>query len=154
MSKNNRVWRLQERPVGNITNNTLSLEKENIPQPKDGECLFQLNYLSLDPTNRIWMSDEKQYMPPVELRDPMRGVVCGTILESKTPAFKKGDIVIYESTVYPGCTEEDCVPVLEKTSGLKYNEDFFCGYSPERINPGDKVNTLTKIKKVTIWFCK
>lgn len=63
--------------------------------------------------------------------------------------FKKGDIVIYESTVYPGCTEEDCVPVLEKYSGLKFNQDFFCGYSPERINPGDKVNTLTKIKKVT-----
>ncbi|RZK17187.1 MAG: nucleotide sugar dehydrogenase, partial [Flavobacterium sp.] len=63
--------------------------------------------------------------------------------------LKKGDIVIYESTVYPGCTEEDCVPVLEKISGLKYNSDFFCGYSPERINPGDKVNTLTKIKKVT-----
>ena len=63
--------------------------------------------------------------------------------------LKKGDIVIYESTVYPGCTEEDCVPVLEKSSGLNYNKDFFCGYSPERINPGDKVNTLTKIKKVT-----
>ena len=63
--------------------------------------------------------------------------------------LKKGDIVIYESTVYPGCTEEDCVPVLEKTSGLTYNEHFFCGYSPERINPGDKINTLTKIKKVT-----
>ncbi len=63
--------------------------------------------------------------------------------------LKKGDIVIYESTVYPGCTEEDCVPVLEEASGLKYNEDFFCGYSPERINPGDKVHSLTKIKKVT-----
>jgi UDP-N-acetyl-D-galactosamine dehydrogenase len=63
--------------------------------------------------------------------------------------LKKGDIVIYESTVYPGCTEEDCVPVLENISGLKFNVDFFCGYSPERINPGDKVNTLTKIKKVT-----
>ena len=63
--------------------------------------------------------------------------------------LKKGDIIIYESTVYPGCTEEDCVPVLEKHSGLRYNHDFFCGYSPERINPGDKVNTLTKIKKVT-----
>lgn len=63
--------------------------------------------------------------------------------------LKKGDIVIYESTVYPGCTEEDCVPVLEKYSALKFNKDFFCGYSPERINPGDKVNTLTKIKKVT-----
>jgi UDP-N-acetyl-D-galactosamine dehydrogenase len=63
--------------------------------------------------------------------------------------LKKGDIVIYESTVYPGCTEEDCVPVLQSESGLQYNQDFFCGYSPERINPGDKINTLTKIKKVT-----
>ena len=62
--------------------------------------------------------------------------------------LKKGDIVVYESTVYPGCTEEDCVPVLEKESGLKFNQDFFCGYSPERINPGDKKNTLTTIKKV------
>ena len=64
-------------------------------------------------------------------------------------AMKKGAVVIYESTVYPGCTEEDCVPILEKNSGLKFNQDFFCGYSPERINPGDKVNTLTTIKKVT-----
>jgi UDP-N-acetyl-D-galactosamine dehydrogenase len=64
-------------------------------------------------------------------------------------ALKKGDIVIYESTVYPGATEEICVPVLERVSGLKFNEDFFCGYSPERINPGDKVNTLTTIKKIT-----
>jgi len=63
--------------------------------------------------------------------------------------LKKGDLVIYESTVYPGCTEEDCVPVLEKASNLKFNQDFFCGYSPERINPGDKINTLTKIIKVT-----
>ncbi|MCX8484551.1 MAG: nucleotide sugar dehydrogenase [Bacteroidia bacterium] len=63
--------------------------------------------------------------------------------------LSKGDVVIYESTTYPGCTEEDCVPVLESVSGLKFNEDFFCGYSPERINPGDKVNTLTKIIKVT-----
>lgn len=63
--------------------------------------------------------------------------------------LKQGDIVIYESTVYPGCTEEDCVPVLEKISGLKFNQDFYCGYSPERINPGDQVNTLTKIKKIT-----
>ena len=62
--------------------------------------------------------------------------------------LKKGDIVVYESTVYPGCTEEDCVPVLAFHSELKYNVDFFCGYSPERINPGDKKNTLTSIKKV------
>ncbi len=63
--------------------------------------------------------------------------------------LKKGDYVIYESTTYPGCTEEDCVPVLEKESGLLFNQDFYVGYSPERINPGDKINTLTKIKKVT-----
>ena len=66
----------------------------------------------------------------------------GTIL-------KKGDIVIYESTVYPGCTEEDCVPVLEQTSGLVFNKDFYCGYSPERINPGDTIHTLTTIQKIT-----
>ena len=64
-------------------------------------------------------------------------------------ALTAGDIVIYESTVFPGCTEEICVPILERLSGLTYNKDFFCGYSPERINPGDKVNTLTKIKKIT-----
>lgn len=69
--------------------------------------------------------------------------------ETVGKVLKKGDIVIYESTVYPGATEEDCVPVLEKHSGLKYNVDFFCGYSPERINPGDKVHTVTKIRKVT-----
>ncbi|MDL2314907.1 nucleotide sugar dehydrogenase [Bacteroidales bacterium OttesenSCG-928-C19] len=63
--------------------------------------------------------------------------------------ISKDDIVIYESTTYPGCTEEDCIPVIEQVSGLKFNVDFFAGYSPERINPGDKVNTLTKIKKVT-----
>ena len=64
-------------------------------------------------------------------------------------ALESGGIVVFESTVYPGCTEEICVPVLEKESGLTYNKDFFCGYSPERINPGDKVNTLTKIVKIT-----
>lgn len=63
--------------------------------------------------------------------------------------LQRNDIVTYESTVYPGCTEEDCVPVLERMSSLIYNKDFFCGYSPERINPGDKINTLTKIVKVT-----
>lgn len=69
--------------------------------------------------------------------------------ETVGKAMKAGAIVIYESTVYPGCTEEVCVPILEKESGLMFNEGFFCGYSPERINPGDKVNTLTTIKKIT-----
>ena len=63
--------------------------------------------------------------------------------------MKKGDLVIYESTVYPGCTEEVCVPLLEKASHLRFNTDFYCGYSPERIVPGDKINTLTTIQKVT-----
>jgi UDP-N-acetyl-D-galactosamine dehydrogenase len=69
--------------------------------------------------------------------------------ETVGKVLKKNDVVIYESTVYPGCTEEDCVPVLEKHSGLKFNVDFFCGYSPERINPGDKQHRLPTIKKVT-----
>ena len=68
--------------------------------------------------------------------------------ESVGKILKQGDFVIYESTVYPGATEEDCLPILEKNSGLKLNEDFFLGYSPERINPGDKQHTVTKIKKV------
>jgi len=69
--------------------------------------------------------------------------------EAVANVLSKGNIVIYESTVYPGCTEEVCVPVIESVSGLKFNEGFYCGYSPERINPGDKVNTLTKITKIT-----
>ncbi len=93
MSETNRVWRLRKRPIGDITDDVLSLENEGIPEPAGGECLFQLNYLSLDPTNRVWMSDAEQYMPPVELDAPMRGVVCGTVIKSKNPAFKEGDIV-------------------------------------------------------------
>ncbi|MDY0016265.1 MAG: Vi polysaccharide biosynthesis UDP-N-acetylglucosamine C-6 dehydrogenase TviB [Candidatus Delongbacteria bacterium] len=69
--------------------------------------------------------------------------------ETVAKVIKKGDIVVYESTVYPGATEEDCIPIIEKISGLKMNKDFFCGFSPERINPGDKVHTLTTIKKIT-----
>ena len=80
-------------------------------------------------------------------RPDLRPLLGASTMISKV--LKKGDIVIYESTVYPGCTEEDCVPVLEQSSGLVFNKDFFCGYSPERINPGDKINTLATIKKVT-----
>ena len=80
-----------------------------------------------------------------------RPVLTPMIKASETVAasMQKGDVVIYESTVYPGVTEEECVPVLERVSGLKFNEDFFVGYSPERINPGDKEHTVTKILKVT-----
>jgi NADPH-dependent curcumin reductase CurA len=90
MSEVNRVWRLRKRPVGDITDDVLSFEEESIPEPSDGEFLFRLNYLSLDPTNRIWMSDMDQYMPPVELNDPMRGVVCGTVVKSNHPDYAKG----------------------------------------------------------------
>ncbi|MCB1746451.1 MAG: NADP-dependent oxidoreductase [Gammaproteobacteria bacterium] len=93
MTTTNRVWRLRKRPVGELTDDVLSLEEEAIPEPGEGECLFRLNYLSLDPTNRIWMSDMDQYMPPVELGAPMRGVVCGTVVKSRNPAIKEGDIV-------------------------------------------------------------
>jgi UDP-N-acetyl-D-glucosamine/UDP-N-acetyl-D-galactosamine dehydrogenase len=84
--------------------------------------------------------------------DKYKSPDLGPLLEASKlvgSVLKEGDIVIYESTVYPGCTEEDCVPVLEKYSGLQFNTHFYCGYSPERINPGDKINTLTKIKKIT-----
>jgi len=80
-------------------------------------------------------------------RPDLRPLISASTLIGKY--LKEGDIVIYESTTYPGCTEEDCVPVLEQVSGLMYNQDFYCGYSPERINPGDKENTVKKIKKVT-----
>jgi NADPH-dependent curcumin reductase CurA len=89
----NRVWRLRRRPVGDITNDVLTLDREPVPEPGDGQCLFRLNYLSLDPTNRIWMSDAEQYMPPVELGAPMRGVVCGTVVKSRHPHYVEGQIV-------------------------------------------------------------
>ncbi|WP_424686278.1 MAG: Vi polysaccharide biosynthesis UDP-N-acetylglucosamine C-6 dehydrogenase TviB [Halarcobacter ebronensis] len=88
---------------------------------------------------------------PTPIDKNKRPVLTPLIKASETvgKVLKKDDIVIYESTVYPGATEEDCVPVLEKFSNLKFNEDFYCGYSPERINPGDKEHTVTKILKVT-----
>ena len=88
---------------------------------------------------------------PTPVDEAKRPNLAPLVSASETVArvLKVGDIVIYESTVFPGCTEEVCVPVLEKESGLVFNQDFFCGYSPERINPGDKVNTLRKIVKIT-----
>jgi len=88
---------------------------------------------------------------PTPIDDVNRPDLTPIVKASETVAksLKVGDIVIYESTVFPGCTEEVCVPILERVSGLDFNQDFFCGYSPERINPGDKVNTLTKITKIT-----
>ena len=88
---------------------------------------------------------------PTPVDEQKKPDLTALLLASKTVGamLKEGDLVIYESTVYPGCTEEDCVPVLEKESGLNYNEHFYCGYSPERISPGDPVHTLKNIIKVT-----
>ena len=82
MRNNNRQWILKKRPVGDISKDDLELIESNIPEPKDGEALLQNVYLSLDPTNRIWMSDMDQYMPPVELNEVMRGGVVGKIIKS------------------------------------------------------------------------
>lgn len=107
-------------------------------------------YVSTDPAS---LSDCNVYIVtvPTPTDKYNRPVLNPMISASRTIAkfLKKNDIVIYESTVYPGVTEDECVPVLEKESGLKYNQDFFCGYSPERINPGDKEHTVSKILKVT-----
>ncbi|MCW0481662.1 nucleotide sugar dehydrogenase [Gaoshiqia sediminis] len=104
-------------------------------------------------TDRSAIADCNHYIVTVPTpTDKNNRPVLGPLLkasETVGSVLKKNDLVIYESTVYPGATEEDCVPVLEQISGLKLNRDFFVGYSPERINPGDKEHTVTKIKKVT-----
>lgn len=133
--------RVQELVSGK--DSTLEVDSENLKQASKldftaviediSDCTF---YIVTVPTS---VNENKQPdLKPLE----MSSAAIGGVL-------KKGDIVIYESTVFPGCTEEVCVPILEKVSGLAFNKDFFCGYSPERINPGDKVHTVTKIKKVT-----
>jgi UDP-N-acetyl-D-glucosamine/UDP-N-acetyl-D-galactosamine dehydrogenase len=132
---------------------TLELSSEQLKEilPAFNSSL-STNYLKLT-TNIEDIRDCNIYIVtvPTPIDKNKRPDLTPLIKASQTIAnvLKKDDIVIYESTVYPGATEEDCVPVLEKFSGLKFNVDFFCGYSPERINPGDKEHTVTKIKKVT-----
>lgn len=122
---------------------TLEVEPENL---KSSSMLSFTNMLED-------ISDANIYIVtvPTPIDKNRRPDLTPLIKASETvgKVLKKGDIVVYESTVYPGCTEDDCVPVLEKFSGLTFNTDFFCGYSPERINPGDKVHTVTKIRKIT-----
>ncbi|MCT8992273.1 Vi polysaccharide biosynthesis UDP-N-acetylglucosamine C-6 dehydrogenase TviB [Chelativorans sp. SCAU2101] len=116
------------------------------------EELASAKYLSFtyDPTE---LAEASIYIVtvPTPVDSHKRPDLTPLLMASETVgrALKAGDIVIYESTVYPGATEEDCVPVLERASGLKFNRDFFVGYSPERVNPGDKAHRLTDIKKVT-----
>jgi len=126
------------------TDSTLEIKDEAISSVRDN-----LNFTSnIDDTKECNIYIVSVPTPIDEFNKPN---LKPLISSSKTvgTVLKKNDIIIYESTVYPGATEDVCVKELEKSSGLKFNQDFFCGYSPERINPGDKVNTLTKIKKIT-----
>ena len=100
------------------------------------KTIFDCNYFIITVPTPIFKNNKPN----------LNSLKSASLLVSKY--LKRGDIVIYESTVYPGVTEEVCVPILEKNSGLKYNEDFYCGYSPERINPGDKKHTITNISKI------
>jgi UDP-N-acetyl-D-galactosamine dehydrogenase len=122
---------------------TLETETEELRAAK--HLQFSTNLIDLETCNVFIVT------VPTPIDRHKRPDLTPLIKASETvgKVLKAGGIVIYESTVYPGCTEEDCVPVLEEFSGLKFNQDFFCGYSPERINPGDKEHRLTTIKKIT-----
>lgn len=122
---------------------TREVEKDELKA--SGQLTFSWNKEDLKHVNYFIVT------VPTPVDDSKKPDLRPLVSASKTvgSALKKGDVVIYESTVYPGCTEEICVPVLEEVSGLKFNVDFFCGYSPERINPGDKLHRVTTIKKVT-----
>ena len=136
-------WRIDELRLG--VDRTLELSKEQVNQAIANKMVF---------TNVLEeISDCNIYIvtvpTPIDKHKKPDLTPLLKASESIGKVLKKDDIVIYESTVYPGATEEDCVPILEKISGLTFNKDFFCGYSPERINPGDKEHTVTKILKVT-----
>ncbi len=142
------------------TDSTLEVDDDNlhsvlvIPNPASaGEGSHEKNTGLKLTTNPTYLASCNIFIitVPTPTDKNNRPVLTPLVKASETvgKVLKKGDIVIYESTVYPGATEEDCVPVLEQVSGMVFNKDFFVGYSPERINPGDKLHTVTKIKKVT-----
>jgi UDP-N-acetyl-D-galactosamine dehydrogenase len=126
---------------------TQEVSKEELEISYNLKFSFKLNKGVLD-SQKLCVYIVTVPTPIDKYKRPDLGPLIGAS-RSVGSVLKRGDIVIYESTVYPGCTEEECVPVLEEFSKLKFNIDFFCGYSPERINPGDKINTLTKILKIT-----
>jgi len=136
-------WRIDELSSG--YDRTLELSQEQVKEAIKNGMKFSLDINDIKDCNIYIVT------VPTPIDKNKRPDLTPLIKASETigKILKKDDIVIYESTVYPGATEEDCVPVLEKFSNLKFNQDFFCGYSPERINPGDKEHTVTKILKVT-----
>ena len=131
--------------LNNGFDRTLELNDNEVKDSLDNGVIFTTNIKDIKDCNIYIVTVPT---PIDENNEPdLSPIVKST--ESIAKVLKKDDIVIYESTVYPGVTEEICAPILEKSSGLKYNQDFFCGYSPERINPGDKEHTVTKILKIT-----
>ena len=136
-------WRIDE--LSNGHDRTLELSDEQVKEALANGMTFTNNLDDIAECNTYIVT------VPTPIDEHKRPDLTPLLKASESigKVLKKGDIVIYESTVYPGATEEDCVPVLETTSGLTFNKDFFCGYSPERINPGDKEHTVTKILKVT-----
>lgn len=133
--------RIQELQVGQ--DRTLECSPEQLKEATHLKCSNQIDDL------RVCQIFIVTVPTPVDQANRPEMTPLVKASETVGKVLKAGDIVIYESTVYPGATEEVCVPVLENVSGLKFNQDFFCGYSPERINPGDKVNTLATIRKIT-----
>lgn len=136
-------WRIDELSSG--YDRTLELDEEQVNEALNNGMKFTLDINDIKECNIYIVT------VPTPIDKNKKPDLTPLIKASETvgSVLKKDDIVIYESTVYPGATEEECVPILEKFSNLKFNKDFFCGYSPERINPGDKEHTVTKILKVT-----
>ncbi len=136
-------WRIDE--LINGFDRTLELSKPQVQEALDNGMLFSRDVEDIKDCNIYIVT------VPTPIDKHKKPDLTPLIKASETigKVLKIDDIVIYESTVYPGATEEECVPVLEKFSNLEFNKDFFCGYSPERINPGDKEHTVTKILKVT-----
>jgi UDP-N-acetyl-D-galactosamine dehydrogenase len=136
-------WRIDE--LSNGYDRTLELNESQLKEALDNGINFTLNKEDIKDCNIYVVT------VPTPIDKHKKPDLTPLIKASETigSVLKKDDIIIYESTVYPGATEEECVPVLERVSNLKFNQDFYCGYSPERINPGDKEHTVTKILKVT-----
>jgi len=136
-------WRIDELMSG--VDRTLELSEEQVKEALNNDMTFTRDLEDIADCNIYIVT----VPTPIDKHKKPDLTPLIKASESIGKVLKKDDIVIYESTVYPGATEEECVPVLEKFSGMKFNQDFFCGYSPERINPGDKEHTVTKILKVT-----
>jgi len=137
MKGTDRTLEVDEKTLKQVIRSSHSSQKNGLFCSWNLEDIFDCNYYVVTVPTPVDKNNRPDLTPLYKASETVGKVI------------KKGDIVIYESTVYPGATEEDCIPVVERTSGLKFNVDFFAGYSPERINPGDKEHTVEKIKKVT-----